>query len=54
MNWYDWPAIAFLSAFLFILQPKRRISHYVWALILASLVGFVVAMLVLMVWGITR
>lgn len=54
MTWYAWPAIAFLVAFILILQPRRRPSHYVVALSVAMGGGIGVALLTLFVWGITR
>lgn len=54
MTWYAWPAIAFLVVFILILQPRRRLSHYVVAISVASGGGIAVALLTLLVWGVTR
>lgn len=54
MNWYDWPAIVFALAFAIALSPRRRISHYAVAVIVATTCGVIAAGLTLLVWGVTR
>lgn len=54
MNWYDWPAIVFVVAFVVSLSPARRWSHYLFAITIATICGVVSVGLVLLVWGITR
>lgn len=54
MTWYAWPAIAFLVVFILILQPRRRASHYVVALSVATGGALAVALLALLVWGVTN
>lgn len=54
MNWHDWPAIVFVVVFVVSLSPARRWSHYVTAFVAAAFCGVAVALLTLLVWGITR
>ena len=54
MNWYDWPAVVFLLTFVVSLSPRRRISHYVVAFLVALACGIAATGLTLIVWGVTR
>ncbi|WP_157132816.1 hypothetical protein [Marinobacter algicola] len=54
MNWFDIPGLVFLLTLAFTLQPRRRWSHYCFALCVSTIAGVIATGLTLIVWGITR